>query len=169
MKLTCRLFLILISLSVLTISCKKGGITGACTEEPTFEVVDCMGEVMSEDVNGFTVNYYPGGTDKQSEGNYIDGAPTGFWKFYHENGELAMEGNYIDGLADGFWKVFYGNGRLKQEGQYTGCTPTGFWKYYYETKENAVQFEGNFEAGEKNGIWKMYNIDGEIEKEYDCN
>ena len=42
----------------------------------------------------------------------------GFFKNYHENGQLKEEGNFINGKKDGLWKFYHENGQLKLEGNF---------------------------------------------------
>ena len=37
---------------------------------------------------------------------------TGYWEFYHENGNIYSKGYYEDGLAIGEWEMYYEDGSL---------------------------------------------------------
>ena len=51
-----------------------------------------------------------------SEGEYKNGAKTGYWKNYTITGSLSEEGNYIDNLENGNWNYYYPN-YVKQNGE----------------------------------------------------
>lgn len=53
-------------------------------------------------MNGYVKNYYDNGV-LQSEGEYKDGLPTGFWKYYDPFGKLNQYGQYVLGKRDGRW------------------------------------------------------------------
>jgi antitoxin component YwqK of YwqJK toxin-antitoxin module len=53
----------------------------------------------------------------------------GFFKNFHENGQLKKEGNFINGKKEGLYKTYYENGQLEFEGNY---------------KEGELKSEGNF-------------------------
>ena len=42
----------------------------------------------------------------------------GFFKNFHENGQLKKEGNFINGKKEGLYKTYYENGQLEFEGNY---------------------------------------------------
>lgn len=164
-----RISYLIPGLAILISSCNKPDEPVDC-EVPAelVETVPCAPTDTAADVNGFTVIYYPGTTDKQSEGNFENGVYHGFWKFYFPNGELVREGNYLEGRADGFWNVYYENGHIRSQGQFEDCERSGFWKYYYEDNDYAVEYEGNYTSGNKTGIWKKYNLEGSLDHEFDC-
>lgn len=83
--------------------------------------------------HGFWKKYHDNG-QLSSEGKYKDGKQHGFWKYYYSTGELKSEGFCKDGLWKGFWKAYYRNGQLKSEGVYQNGN---VWKYYYENGELA--------------------------------
>ena len=112
-------------------------------------------------VNGYTKYYYPGTGILSSEGNYENGTPTGYWKFYYSNGMLMREGNFSNGQLSGYWKFYYSNGLLKEEGNYSNGIPTGYWKYYYANGH--LSAEGNYSNGIQQGAWKYYYVDGSLE------
>jgi hypothetical protein len=53
-------------------------------------------------MNGYAKNYYDNGVI-QSEGEYKNGLPTGFWKYYDPYGKLNQYGQYVLGKRDGRW------------------------------------------------------------------
>ena len=40
---------------------------------------------------------------KKSEGNIINGLKTGYWEYWHENGNISKEGEYTMGKRYGLW------------------------------------------------------------------
>jgi antitoxin component YwqK of YwqJK toxin-antitoxin module len=52
--------------------------------------------------NSYVKNYYDNGT-LQSEGNMLNGLPTGIWKYYTPNGMLNQVGEYVQGKRHGRW------------------------------------------------------------------
>lgn len=73
------------------------------------------------------------------EGNFENGAETGHWKYYYENGKLRMEGDYIQlrehdyfalGQKSGLWKIYYQTGKTKAVGNYTSNEKVGVWQYF---------------------------------------
>lgn len=73
------------------------------------------------------------------EGNFENGAETGHWKYYYENGRLRMEGDYIQlrendyfaqAQKSGLWKIYYPTGRIKAVGNYGYNEKVGLWQYF---------------------------------------
>ena len=57
----------------------------------------------------------------------------GVWKFYYENGNLALIGHYKDGLECGEHKSYYENGQLKMVFFHEDNIRVGEWKFYAES------------------------------------
>jgi antitoxin component YwqK of YwqJK toxin-antitoxin module len=53
-------------------------------------------------INGYVKNYFDNGVI-QSEGQMLNGLPTGVWKVYDPNGKLNMLGEYVFGKKQGRW------------------------------------------------------------------
>lgn len=53
-------------------------------------------------MNGYVKNFYDNGVI-QSEGQMMNGLPTGFWKIYDPFGKLNQYGQYVYGKRDGRW------------------------------------------------------------------
>ena len=158
----------ILRLFVMVLSCNKNEEEFVCDTDDDSPAINCNGVNADTSVNGFKVNYYPGGTIKKSEGNYNSGIQNGFWKFYSQSGSLSMEGNYTSGKVYGFWKLFFANGSLNEEGNYKNCIRHGFWKFYYNNSSNSVRKEGHYTNGSKSGNWVYYNSDGSILKQGSC-
>ena len=111
-------------------------------------------------VNGYQTYYYPNSNTISSQGNYQNGAPSGYWKQYYTNGNLMKEGNYSNGQLSGNWTFYYSSGIKKEEGNYQNNIKSGTWTYYYENGIKSSQ--GNYVNGNKEGQWSYYNIDGTL-------
>lgn len=85
----------LIEISFFQSSCKKEIDSKDCKVEAS-NTLFCNTINKASTLNGFVVNYYTGSSLVESEGNYTNGVPTGFWKFYYLNGNLKYEGNYTN-------------------------------------------------------------------------
>ncbi len=99
------------------ISCKKATDSNDCSADPT-NTIYCNTINVNSNVNGFVKNFYPDSLRIESEGNYENGVPIGFWKFYFLNGKLKYEGNYTNQKQNGFCKEYFENGNLKEEGNF---------------------------------------------------
>jgi antitoxin component YwqK of YwqJK toxin-antitoxin module len=123
----------------------------------------------------------------KSEWSFVNGAASGVWKYYYDNGNLEFEGSFVDGKGQGGYcdgigtetfKRYYSNGKLKDEGPFNGCTMDrnweysspiinekndGTWKTYYDNGN--LKSEGSNLNGNKNGIWKTYYDNGNLESE----
>ncbi len=114
--------------------------------------------------NGWARNYYDGGeTLLESEGNYSNGNPSGYWKFWYADGTLKKEGDIANGVFSGHWKFWYESGRLQAEGNFSNGIPSGQWKSWHEN--GVLQSEGNYSNGHKNGQWRFYHYNGVKESE----
>ena len=105
-------------------------------------------------VNGYTKFYYQDSYQLISEGDYINGRPSGYWKLYYPNGFYMREGNYSNGQLTGYWKFYYPDGKMQEEGNYQNNLRSGTWKYYYPSGN--IASEGNFSSGRKQGEWRTY-------------
>lgn len=154
---------------LLNISCKKDNYSTDCKTDAT-NILYCNTINKNSTVNGYVQNFYPDSVKIESEGNYNNGIPTGFWKFYYLNGNLKYEGNYTNQKQIGFCKEYFENGFIKEEGNFKNCVRDGFFKFYHETMKNQVEHEGNYMNGVKTGIFKYYDEKGNIIKtiEFKC-
>lgn len=90
--------------------------------------------------NGSATYFFPDGTTRMNESNYVDDVRTGPYKAYYSNGNLAETGQYKDGNRDGYWVSFYPDG------------VTVYTTGYY--------VDNNFD-----GLWRIYNPDGTLKQE----
>ena len=120
--------------------------------------------------HGKQINFYENG-NKRSEGNYIEGAKRGLWKFYFKKGALKITREYVgkgkltvnrivdawdfDGnqtVTDGtgfFYKYDFGDDSYIQKGMLENSRKTGKWegrmpygKYYEETYKKGTLKKG---------------------------
>ena len=145
---------------------------------PSIYATDCDPELISEEecfswvddsnLQGYYTFYFENSNVLESEGNFDNGIPSGFWKFYYPDGRLRLEGNFSNQQRNGFWKSYYANGFVEWEGNFNNCIREGYWKFYYTN--GRVAEEGNFNNAIRNGYWKYYFQDGILEWEgnYQC-
>jgi antitoxin component YwqK of YwqJK toxin-antitoxin module len=88
-----------------------------------------------------------------TDGQYIEGSKTGYWKIYDITGTLRSEGNYFNNLENGVWKYYYPNW-VKKDGK-----PE---KYAKELILNQ-----NYSNGKLNG--KTTRFSYRDEEKYPCN
>jgi len=87
----------------------------------------------------------------------------GFFKNYHENGQLKEEGNFINGKKDGLWKFYYENGQLEKEVNYKDDKLDGSYKVYHEN--NQLECDVSFKNGKQNdGEIISYHDNGTISR-----
>ena len=48
------------------------------------------------------------------KGSYLDGKPTGAWKYYGPNGNLRTKGSYLKGKEIGTWEQYDTDGTLEK-------------------------------------------------------
>ena len=89
------------------------------------------------------------------------GIKQGHWKEYYAEGILRGEGDYIDGARVGSWKFFHANAKIEQFGKYRkGGNPHGLWIWYYES--GAVRREETYINGKEDGEMIEYDENGEV-------
>lgn len=116
-----------------------------------------------------------------------DGAKTGPYQKFDEDGQLVEEGEYKEGIVhnkrtvyyhpdqvkfvetyksgvfQGSYNYFYENGQLEVEGRYIDGVMSGNWKRYYTNGQlmEVVKFEEN----EENGPFVEYHENGKLKAE----
>ncbi len=124
-----------------------------------------------------------------SEGNVLNKAFEGEWKYYHPNSKTIMSiENYSNGKLNGLKQIFYTNSKLAEETHFINGIKNGAYKKIsesgivleesnfkdgvYEGKAvfkdalGQTSSEGQFINGKKSGIWRFY-VDGKKVKEVD--
>ncbi len=161
-------YLVATSFIILLLGCRKDDNSTVDCNANVDNAIECDAIEVASSVDGFIVNYYSDGITKESEGNYEDGVPVGFWKFYYPDETLKKEGNFVDKKLDGFWKLYYESGNLKEEGNYHACVKTGHWNFYYDQSGSAIESSGSFLNGRKDGMWNYFDTNGELISEQTC-
>lgn len=92
------------------------------------------------------------------KGDFVNDARDGEWKQWHLNGQLASKGYYEKDKKTGKWESWFPDGKLEAVGYFEDDLKTGDWKFYFETGE--LWKEGGFIAGLREGLWTTYYVDG---------
>ena len=98
---------------------------------------------------------------------------TGYWEFYHENGELQSKGSFNNGWSDGKYYEFHDNKQIALAAEFDSGKPIRKWRYYYSNGQlNKVLSYSNreefiqayyLEGGTKtlsDGTGTTYELDG---------
>lgn len=88
---------------------------------------------------------------------YKNGKKDGFWRTFHENGQLKEEGSYKVGLKEGLHKQWEDNGIILLEGIYSKGKANGLMKWYHE--KGHLAGEGNMEDDIRVGKWKICDVE----------
>lgn len=105
----------------------------------------------AEEKNGHFVYYHENG-QKSSEGEYLQGYKTGYWKGWFPSGAPDNEGGYLKGNRNGIWKWYHENGQLSARETYKNDKLKGF-EFFDETglqlptKEDQVSQKPEFPGG----------------------
>ena len=97
----------------------------------------------------------------------------GFFKKFHDNGQLKEEGNSINGKKEGLYKTYYENGQLKSEGNYKDDKLDGLHYYTWfiktgrgrATEDAAVEVRNKIITREE-AVALVKKYDGEFPKKY---
>ena len=68
--------------------------------------------------------------ERKEKGEIVNGAKSGIWSGWDEDGNLKYKGKYLYGQEDGMWKGYFTNGNTKYKGKYKIGNQIGTWKYY---------------------------------------
>jgi len=49
----------------------------------------------------------------------------GFWRFFHENGQLKSKGEFDNNSKNKYWSYFYNNTQIKKNGNYNNGKKNG--------------------------------------------
>lgn len=91
------------------------------------------------------------------------GIKQGHWKEYYSEGVLRAEGDYLNGAKVGSWKFFHLNKKVEQIGLYRkGGKPHGDWVWYYDN--GVVKREESYFNGKEDGELIEYDEQSEIIK-----
>lgn len=56
---------------------------------------------------------------------------SGYWEFFHENGEVKVKTKFVRGRIDGNYFEYFDNKQLALKAKYQHGKPVGQWTYYY--------------------------------------
>ena len=76
---------------------------------------------------------------------------------------MERETTFLAGKIEGFFKSWHENGQLKSEGFFKNGMQEGLLKWWHENGQ--VRREGTFKEGKLNGIFKEWNENGQLESE----
>jgi antitoxin component YwqK of YwqJK toxin-antitoxin module len=99
---------------------------------------DADGVLLSEEtykndhLEGVTIVYYPGTSQKAEETYYIGGIKNGTSKKFFENGQMMSVTNFRDDQPEGMFTFFYESGLVQLEGNYKNGFKFGKWVSYDE-------------------------------------
>lgn len=164
----------------ITFNFKKGNLE-------KIEVFDKSGAVIKTiNESGKKIKYenYHQTRNLYCEGEYVDGIPSGVWKYYdnygvlektekykngklqdsvigyHPNGNVSFISTYKDGLKDGIYLSYNLFGVLTQEGRYLNNNEVNDWYSYYP--DGTLEEEYAFKNGERHGYQNNYAPNGKL-------
>lgn len=128
------------------------------------------GRFQLDEPHGRWATRYPNG-QKAAEGMMFEGAKTGQWRTWNEEGRRLSEVPYatykttrhIGGIGgplrvestesflDGPARAWYPNGKLRSEGRYTKNCREGLWTFYNE--DGVVMAKGEYRGDQRQGEW----------------
>lgn len=154
-------FLLLISITILSISCGKEEIP-----KSTLVIKDNLLYKQGSNVP-FTGRERALVENKIIEYDVKDGLKHGDFRIFSEEGVLEMEGQTDSNRNVGKWKYFYSDGKIESEGNFVNDIPEGLWIWNYP--DGKKKEEGHYKQGKRVGLWYIYDTAGNIsfEKNYD--
>jgi len=99
------------------------------------------------------------GKMKKSQGQYLDGFEHGFWKYWHETGQLMEESNYFRGKLHGEVKRYYENGALRHVGYFKLNQQDSLMQSWY--KNGKLMETGFYLDGVKQKAWYYFYESGD--------
>jgi antitoxin component YwqK of YwqJK toxin-antitoxin module len=96
-----------------------------------------------------------------TEGYYVGGVKSDYWKFFYCNGNIKEQGYFHDGYKSGWWQSFERNGHLIEEASYSRNEISGYMKKYFH---GIISEEGKIYNGIKRGTWKFYDEEGKLKR-----
>lgn len=88
----------------------------------------------------------------------------GYFKKWHENGQLEISGEFKENQKEGEWIRYYSTGKIESKGSYEKDEKEGVWKDYYENGQ--LNSEITYSKGEIHGVYKQWYSDGQMAFEY---
>jgi hypothetical protein len=101
--------------------------------------------------------YDDGGLAKEER--FKEGKLDGFFTEWHRNGRVAREGAWSDGARTGAWRIYYEDGQLEEDCSYDGRGERhGRFAAYWPSGKRKV--EGRFCHGLQCGNWTTWDEGG---------
>ena len=114
-------------------------------------------------LNGLSTQWYETVSQKQGEGEYIDGKANGKWTFWFPNGQIAQEYFKIDGKRDGKWLEYGINGKLIRESSWKdGECISGDWCPGSESFSYSFALDGD---EDRETLDELFEIQSQINKD----
>lgn len=120
------------------------------------------GEFVDDKLSGFWYYYHANG-NLEYYGEYKEDKSIGLWNFYYESGKKSAEINF-DELKHGPYKKYFESGKLKETGTYNKDSLDGELTYYYEMGK--VHTQGNTINNKLEGKWKEFYANGNLKGIY---
>ena len=118
-------------------------------------------------LNGLSTQWYETVSQKQGEGEYIDGKANGKWIFWFPNGQIAQEYFKIDGKRDGKWLEYGINGKLIRESSWKdGECISGDWCRENESFSYSFALDGD---EDRETLDELFEIQSQINKDAEEN
>lgn len=87
----------------------------------------------------------------------------GYYKAWHDNGQIHRSGHYVKNKEDGHWITYFRDGKIHSEGDYQNGNKEGHWVTY--TEKGELESDGDYVNGKMDGNWKLRMLSGKT-KEY---
>ncbi len=153
------------------------GVFTFYNENPTHSIMATRD--FNKQPNAAYTIFYDDLKNKVSEGNVVNRAYQGLWKYYHRNSkEVMTTENYKKGVLNGKRTVFYKNGKTAEEAVYVDGKRNGLYKKItvngivleevnyqngelhgpavYKDPEGNVVAKGNYKNDQKYGTWQFF-------------
>jgi antitoxin component YwqK of YwqJK toxin-antitoxin module len=93
---------------------------------------------------------------EKKDGSFIK---DGYYKTWHENGQIELSGDYNDNKKVGKWKSYYSTGKIEEEGKYENGQKQDIWKTFAENGQILSEFL--YKSGEMDGLQKSWYSSGQ--------
>ncbi|MBT4250694.1 hypothetical protein HOD84_10165 [bacterium] len=81
--------------------------------------------------------------ERKEKGDIVNGAKSGTWSGWDDEGNLKYKGDYLDNKEYGKWIGYHANGKTKYEGLYKDGKQIGKWKYFNKRGKITTEEEYN--------------------------
>jgi antitoxin component YwqK of YwqJK toxin-antitoxin module len=104
--------------------------------------------------HGADKGWYASGT-RRFERDFDHGQPTGVWRAWHPNGQLASETTFAGATVEMLMSFWYDTGVLSAAGPATNGSRQGAWRFY--RPEGSLREEGTYHDSVREGEWTEYD------------